>query len=380
MKIEVNREVFIKTLNTSCSITGGKTALPILYENLFRFNNKRLEVVSSDLENIIVTGLNYELVDGEEESFVVDGSTILKTIQLLSIETIYLDVEVDANGFGTVTFGDPKRKKKYQIPISHAAESFPRIPDTNTTATIKLKAEPFKKGLKLCTPLCNPSDLRPGFQGVGIYTKDSRLIVSSTNGHSIVQVGFEVEGELPPMIVSKTTSNIIDNFSNDAVVEISVEDVTKKIVFTDGSIHVYSTLIDGKFPPIDNVIDSIDTTSNVVFNRVEVLQAIKRCVIMSSRETHALKFDFSQEGLILSAEDIDWSKKSTEEAQVISKIGEVNYELKLNGILTSQFLSGMETEEVTMYTKAPSTPVLFTPNNFDSFSCKFVLMPLRIAQ
>lgn len=378
MKIEVNREIFIKVLNTSCSITNGKQILPILYENLFRFSGDRLEVVSSNLENTIVTGLNYNLIDGKVDNFVADGATILKTIRLLNIENIYLDVEVDANGFGTVTFGDPNRKKKYQIPISYESNSFPKIPESKIDKQIKIKSEMLKKAIKMCSPICNPSDIRPGFQGIAIYCQNSKLFISSTNGFLIVQSAFEVDGELPSMIISKNTASIIDNFDKDSVIEISVEKSTKKIIFSDGAINVYSTLIDGVFPPVDTIVDQIDTNSSFSFNRIDILQSIKRCSIMSNKSNNALLFDFSNDDLQLSAEDIDWNKKSSEEIQILKNNGESKHLLKIDGLTTSQFLSEIESEEVIMYTKNESSPVMFTPGDLNYLSCKFILMPIRI--
>jgi DNA polymerase III sliding clamp (beta) subunit (PCNA family) len=380
MKIQVNRDALVKVLATSCSVIGKNSQLPILDENLFRFNGNRLEIVSSNLESTIIVGLGYENIgDGELKEFVCEGNQILKISQLLNVETIYIDVEVDENGFGTVSYGDPKRKKKYQIPISFAASTFPKLVEISDKAQkVSLRAENILKATKMCVPFCKPDELISAYRGVSIKSENGKLRVASTNGVAICAVDMVCESELSEIIISKQTCDILQLFGKDGDIQVTYDTELKKLMFSNGETVLYATLIEGKFPPIENILSSILKESYFTTDRVELAQSLKRTIQMSSYDTKAVLFDLTN-GFKLSAENKDFAKKASEELSIDNKTESIDFMFSLNSTIISTFISSIETEKITMYASANNKPVMVVPDGISSdFSVNFVIMPLRI--
>jgi DNA polymerase III sliding clamp (beta) subunit (PCNA family) len=380
MRIEVNRESLVKLLSASCSVIAKNNTLPVLSSNLFRFNNKRLEIISSNLETTMVVGTNYDLIDGDELDFICDGNAILKTCQLLAIENIYLDVNLDKKGVGNVIFGDPKRKKSYSIPVDFTAESFPKVPSVKSDNEIKIKADLLQKAVNLCLPFCDPNNLVPGFQGLCIRSQDNRFRIASTNGTSISMVESENESLMQETIVSKATCSLFASFDKESTIKISIESETKKLLFTDGSIFLFATLIDGKFPPIDKIYEGVDKESYIVLNRHELNQSIKRLLVIGSRTTHKSScLDFTKDEPSVSITDIDYSVSGSEDLSISKKTENINYRFGLNGNVLASFVSSFDSEEIVMYTKSNSTPILFTTTDVNvNFDCKLIVAPVLL--
>lgn len=383
MRIEVNRESLEKILQVSNSVAASKNVLPILENNLFKFSAQRLELVSSNLELSLVVGTEYELVEGEVKDFIADGQSILKVISLLKAEKIFIEVEFDKKGKGKLSFGTTKTRKKYDLPISYAASEFPTL-DTNgyTTNSCKLPGNIVSQSGRITSPFCNPADLRPSFQGVQIGVSVGKYQAMVTNGSVLATTEYPVEesDSLTPVVITQNTCRLLNVYDKSPEVVVSVSDDKKKVMFSDNGVTIYSSLIDCQFPDIQNVFSKIDNTSYFVSNRSELINSIKRSLVMANAKSSIIKLDFTNPTLVLSAEDVDWSKSSLEELELKEKTENVNFVAGLNGQWLLNFASSLEAENIISYCSGSEKAFMFTDDRNGGLSVKYLVMPIRLKQ
>lgn len=131
-------------------------------------------------------------------------------------------------------------------------------------------------------------------------------------------------------------------------------------------------LIEGEYPPYQKIIPANHKT-RAVFNRTELLQAVKLAAVYARESSNILKFQMSPANMVVSTNTSQIGENKTEiEAHVEGDGGEIAF----NARFLLDFLSVFEEEEVVFEMSGPLAPGVFKSLKDDSFL--HIIMPVRV--
>lgn len=380
-KIELNKEMLEKKLGVSCSIIGKGSRLPILNENLFRFSAERMEILSNNEEIEIITSMPYELIEGKVLNFVCQGYVIMQTLKFLKTETITIQIVSVPNGkLEKVIFGTPKNKKQYEIPCNYDADSFPadkNEEDNEATPPIVLSGAFLSESFNTVSKIVNTSDIRPALTGVYIGKIDKHLCIQafdSKTSSSMFRIKKDMEQDFKEVIVPKSTLIPMQFFLTSNEVKISVSKDKRKIRFDDGSIVVYSRLIDGKYPDIQRVFNEYISDNEIKINRQELLGVVNRCGIFSDMINNSIVLDSRKEAFEISSKDTNFNKSSIEEIEITSKSDTFKFRTSFNAEMFKTAVSPFSGENIIITQKNDNSGIIITDDKERDYSIHALLM------
>ncbi len=274
MKIKVTQEKLSKALNNISRIAIGKVTLPILNNVLLRVDNKKVSLITTNLDMAII---DYLPVSSSENGVVTVPAKLLaefvsnlpkgETVEIISDAT---KVKIKAGKYSSTINGS-------------LADDFPELPEIDEKSAViyKIGVDEFKVGLNQVI-IASSNDLtRPALTGVFFNTFDNTLRVAATDGYRLAEKLLidKVESEIKAIVPATTIQEVLRSITEDAEeVEISFnEDLVR---FRIGEVEIISKLIDASFPDYQRLIPK-DSNIKVTINREELIRIAKLAALFS---------------------------------------------------------------------------------------------------
>ncbi len=274
MKIKVTQPKLSKALNSVSRIAIGKVTLPILNNVLIRVDNKKVSLVTTNLDMAVVDFLP---VSSSEDGVVTVPAKLLAEFvsNLPKSETIEIsssDTKV------TIIAG------KYSSTINGAlADDFPELPeiDEKTAVVYKMSVEDFKTSVGQVI-IASSNDLtRPALTGVYFNTSDNTLAIAATDGYRLAEKKLitGVESEVKAIVPTSSLQEVLRSIQDDMdEIEISFnEDLVR---FRLGEVEIISKLIDTSFPDYQKLIPR-SSKINVTLSRDELTRVTKLAALFA---------------------------------------------------------------------------------------------------
>ena len=274
MKIKVTQEKLNKALTCVSRIAANKSTLPILNNILIRVDNKKVSLITTNLDMAIV---DYLPVSESENGVITVPAKLLTEFisNLPKGET----VEISSNDTKVLI-----KAGKYSSTINGAlADDFPELPeiDEKNAVVFKIGAEEFKNSISQVI-IASSNDLtRPALTGLYFDTNDGSLFAVSTDGYRLAKKELikKVESEVKAIVPSSTLHEVLRTISDDVDdVEISFnEDLVQ---FRLGETEIVSKLIDASYPNYTALIPKNNDTK-VILDRDELIRTIKLAALFA---------------------------------------------------------------------------------------------------
>ena len=274
MNIQVTQDKLSKALNNVSRIAIGKVTLPILNNVLIRVDNKKVSLVTTNLDMAIVDFL--PVSDSKDGVVTVPAKLLAEFVSNLPKgETVKIsakDTKV------TISSG------KYSSTINGAiADDFPELPeiDEKSAVTYKIGVDEFKTSVGQVI-IASSNDLtRPALTGVYFNTDGDHLAIAATDGYRLAEKHLidKVKSEVKAIVPSSTLQEVLRSITDDAEeVEISFnEDLVR---FRLGEIEVISKLIDASFPDYRKLIPK-ESKIHTTLDREELVRVTKLAALFS---------------------------------------------------------------------------------------------------
>ena len=221
MKIKVTQEKLSKALNSISRIAIGKVTLPILNNVLIRVDNKKVSLVTTNLDMAVIDFLP---VSSSEDGVVTVPAKLLAEFvsNLPKGETVEISSE---DTKVTIKAG------KYSSTINGAlADDLPELPEIDEKSAViyKLGVDEFKTGISQVI-IASSNDLtRPALTGVMFNTYDHTLAIAATDGYRLAEKKLidKVESEVKAIVPASSLQEVIRSITDEAEeVEISFNEV-----------------------------------------------------------------------------------------------------------------------------------------------------------
>ena len=365
MKIKVTQEKLSKALNNVSRIAIGKVTLPILNNVLIRVDNKKVSLVTTNLDMAIVDFL--PVSSSEDGVVTVPAKLLAEFVSNLPrgevIEISSSDTKV------TITAG------KYSSTINGAlADDFPELPEINESSAIvyKINSDDFKTSVGQVA-IASSNDLtRPALTGVYFNTTNHTLAIAATDGYRLAEKKIinNVESEVKAIVPSSSLQEVLRAISDD-VEEVEITFNDDLVRFRLGEVEIISKLIDASFPDYQKLIPK-DCNIHIVLNREDLSRVTKLAALFARSVGGAIVCEAAEpDSFSVKSIANEFGENDSVITTKVNKSGKIN----LNSKFLLDALNALEEKSLKFDFSDRIAPIVVS--NEHSTSYTHIIMPLN---
>lgn len=366
MEIEVSQDKLAKALNNVSRIAVGKVTLPVLNNVLVRVDDKKVSLITTNLDMAIVDHL--PVADSKDGVTTIPARLLAEFVSTLPRGA---NVKLSAEGTKvTITSG------KYSSVINGAlADDFPELPEINEEKAVvfKMGVDEFKTGLTSVMVASSNDTARPALTGIYFHTANKTLSVAATDGYRLAEKKLikDVQSEISVLVPSNSLQEVLRAISDD-MEEIEISFNEDLVRFRLGEIEIISKLIDASFPDYERLIPK-DSNINLVLNRDEVIRITKLASIFSRSVNGAIICETRKPNIFAIkavASELGENESTIEIPEV-----EVEGRLSVNARFLADAVNALSSKEINFDFSNRMTPIVL--HNKDNQDYTHIVMPIN---
>ena len=367
MKVICNRGALLEALTVAGNVVVARTPKPVLQCVKLVAAADKLTLSATDLE----VAIRYTDAQVQVES---EGETLVPADKLRDIVRESTDdtLSFELVGEQAVIKGADSQFKIY----TQRAEEFPPIPEQDEAPDFTVPGGQLKQLIGQTLFAAAREGTRYAFNGV-LLTVDGLIAkLVSTDGRRLAQAkgGVAREGDakkdLGKSIVPAKALNLVDKLIADPEQPVGISIRENQIVFHTPDATLTSNLVEGQFPPFEDVIPK-DTDKKMTAATAEFLSAVRRAALLTTEESKGVRMAFSSEGVTLSSRS---AESGEAEVKFACKYDGGDLEIGFNPQFLTDALKVVDTDEITLELTAPNRPGLLRGG--DDFL--YVIMPVNL--
>jgi DNA polymerase-3 subunit beta len=349
MKTTIQVSQINKALQSLKRNVNGKTLLPILECVLFEFQDSKLKLTTSDLEN--THSIVLDVQDAFNGAFAVQCDVLAETLKNVTDLTASFI-------FGEKSLEIKTKKGKYEMPIFDANE-FPRQKPIVEAQKIPFNSERLIEAISKAVKFTGDDALRPALTGVYVCFENQKTTVVATDANKMYKFEYDESytDEKLSFLLSKNACNILSGITN--IDEISAIQINENnVCFDFGNQTLTSVLIDAKYPNYEAVIPK-DNPIQVSVSKKEIENSLKTLLSYANRQTSQIALNVGLNSIEIQSQDIDNAKFASETVFCQNNTSEIK--IGVNGKYFVSALSVVNTENAIMEMSQPSRAILLFP-------------------
>ncbi|MBN2803003.1 MAG: DNA polymerase III subunit beta [Deltaproteobacteria bacterium] len=380
MRITLSKKCFLTAMSKTSNIADKKSSMAILSNVLIAIQDDHsVKIATTDL-NLSASGI-FPAKVFEEGAITLPAKTVHEIVKSMPEGDILVATE---GGSVKITSG----KIEFEI-LGLPADDFPSIPEENDITFFEINTDIFAKMIEKTAFSISNDETRPHINGAFFQGDGKVLRMVTTDGHRLTKIELKVDQAgfynfsmiIPVKAIHEIRRLLNDGddvvklgtkegslfFKKDITIEKAVDDepeISAEFVFV-------SKLIEAEFPPYDQVIPkSLD--KSIVIPKWELIEALKRVILISSDQSHGVKFSLSEGVMEVSSDNPSIGKGKTPI--------DVNYEwddmnIGFNAKYFIEVLGVLEDDEINMDLSGELDPTVIKDNAGEFIG---VVMPMRI--
>ncbi len=362
MKILCDRQQLQEAFHVVGATAPTKTTRNILQHVMLRASGEELTLFATDEElsaRMEITGVKVK----QEGSMLLPARETMALLKELQHPTVSLErSEFRCNlESGTDSF----------VLLGDDPDQFPSEPKLEESTVLKIPSVRFLEMVQQTAFAAAREETRYAINGVLVERTDGRLRLVATDGRRLAMTFEPDDGQdeavrvIAPLRSLQTLSRALgDGTDDDLLLHVG----THQIAFQCGRMEWISQLLDTTFPEYEGVIPK-SAESTIEIPRVDLERALRKVAIMSRGDVRLVRFDFTPDGLKLSAESSDVGRADVSiDVQLKGAGGPINF----NPDFVLEALRATERDVVRLDMTDDATPAKFTLD--EAFT--YVLMPI----
>lgn len=366
MKVICNRGALLEALMVAGNVIATRTPKAALQCVKLSAENNELTVSATDLEVAIRYRDNQvEVAEG--------GEVLVPADKLRDIvrESIDDTLSIESAGEMVQVKGQDSVFKIYTQPL----EAFPPVPGDDGKFDFQVAGGQIKQLIAQTVFATAKESSRYAFNGVLMNLKNERLSLVSTDGRRLAEArgdlaSGKVEQSGALAIVPTKALSLIERLIDDPEELVGFLVRENQIIVHTPSATLTSTLVEGQFPPYEDVIPK-DCDKKMTASTADFLSAIKRAALLTTEESKGVRLAFSKKGLVLSSQ-----APGAGEATVNfpCKFEGADLEIGFNPQFLVEALRVVDSDEISLELSAANRPGLIKGGpNF-----QYVIMPVNL--
>ncbi len=365
MKVICNRGALLEALTIASTVVTARTPKPVLQCVKLSAADDRLTIAATDLE--VAIRFNDNQVQIEQPGEALLPADKLRDIVRESIDDT-LSIEVDADNAHIK--GQDSHFKIFTQPVA----DFPPVPDFEGEPDLQIQGKVLKSLIAQTLFAAAKESTRYAFNGVLLTTTGKKITLVSTDGRRLAQAkGDLISGgdkETASAIVPAKTLQLVEKLIDDPEETVAIQLRENQVIFHTPSATLTSTLVEGQFPPFEDVIPK-DTDKKMTAATAEFLSGIRRAALLMTEESKGVKFQFGKKGLVLTTRSPEAGEATV---NFPCKFEGADTEIGFNPAFLVDALKVVDTDEIALELTAPNRPGLLKAGaNF-----LYVIMPVNL--
>lgn len=255
-------------------------------------------------------------------------------------------------------------------------DEFPPIPEISEESIFAVKAEVLDRLIRRTIYAVTTDFTRAELTAVYVKAAEGKLRFVATDGHRLARASH-TEGypDWGGVLVPPKALSLVQKQLPEAVESVSLSTSKRYCLFNLGNSRLYTRLLDGNYPPVEDVIPK-DNNVRAEVNRELFMAALRRVSVISESSTKQIKLSLTPDGLTLSGQSQNVGE--AEETLPASYAGDP-FNIGYNATYLLELLRTMDVEEVLLSFKGPTSAGVFTPvvsEGEPDLLC--LVMPLRL--
>jgi len=372
MIFEVSSSELLKKLQIASGAISSNPVIPILEDFLFELSGNDLTISATNLEVTIISSLT--VMGSENGRIAVPGKILLDTLKALPDQPVKFKVDDENNVISLKSaYGEYKLS-------GDNADDFPETPAEENVNEIELDCDALVKAIGNTIFATSNDELRLAMTGVLMQLDFNKVIFVSTDAHKLVKytIGGLTSELTESVIIPKKCLTVFKNavsVLDDEKAKVAFN--SKNIFFKAGDTLVISRLIDAKFPDYNAVIP-VNNDKNLILNRSDFQNSLKRIVIYSNKTTNQVVLNLVEDSLTVSAQDLDFSNEATEQISCSYKSDPMT--IGFNAKFLVEMLGVIDTDEVVLELSAPNKAGILLPSEQnDQEKLMMLVMPVMMS-
>lgn len=364
MEIEVTQSKLSKALNNVSRIAVGRVTLPVLNNVLIRVEDKKVSLVTTNLDMAIVDFL--PVSSSKNGVVTVPARLLTEFVNNLPRDEIIKISSKDAKV--TITAG------KYTSTINGSpADDFPELPEINEEKAVvfKMSIDDFKNGIS-SVAVASSNDLsRPALTGIFFNTADKTLCIAATDGYRLAERKLikNIESEVSVIVPTSSLQEVLRAI-NDEMDEIEISFNDDLVRFRLGEVEVVSKLIDASFPDYRRLIPK-DNNIIIDLKRDELIRVTKLAALFARSVSGAITCEAKTPNTFSVGSVIS---ELGENASVIDTPVSENCKVNLSSRFLLDALNSLDGSDVVLKFSSKATPVILQDRKNQDYT--HILMPI----
>ena len=374
MNFIVSSTALLSHLQSIGRVINSKSSLPILENFLLKVQGNTLSLTASDLETTLVTSLEVENASGDI-CLAVNAKLLMDSLKEFAEQPLQFDIDE-----GNLAVVVKTANGNYNF-IGLRGDEYPELPVLGDDAqTLTMPVEVLANGVSKAVFATADDDLRPTMTGIFFDIKPEDVTFVATDAHKLVRLkNMAVKsGVDASFILPKKPAGLLKAVIAKEVGDVEISFDQKNIAFRLPSYTMVCRQIEGRFPNYNGVIPQ-NNPYRLIIDRVSLMNAAKRVFAFSNQGTGLIKLAISNNQLVVSAQDIDFST-SAEETLVCQYEGN-DITIGFKAPFLIDILNNISSSDVIMALADPSRAGVILPfENEADEDLLMLLMPMLLSE
>lgn len=369
MKFIVSASSLLKHLQQISGVINSNTVLPILEDFLFDIEDKKLNIIATDLETVMRVQMDVE--SKTNGRVCIPAKILIDSLKNISDQP--LTFNIDKNFTVEITSDNGKYKVMGENP-----DNFPKEPVADDLNVFTMTSSAFVTAINHALFAVSNDDLRPAMTGVFFELSKNAAQFVATDAHRLVRYK-RTDVSCPKnenFIVPKKPLTLLKNVLPDNDDALTISYNSNHLFITHDSTQLICRLIDARFPDYKVVIPS-DNPYKLVVNKSDFQSALRRVSVFSNKSTNQVALNISGSQLQLTAQDLDFSFEGNE--RMNCQYDGEDLQIAFNAKFLIEMLGSTDSEEVKMELSTPTKAGIIKPIDQDENEDLLMLvMPLML--
>lgn len=363
MKVTILAESLQKKVSFANKAISTRNQLPILSHVLLEAKEDKLLISSTDLEIGIETHLPATIE--EEGATTVPARLFLELVNSLPNDKILLETKE-----GSLEITSKKTKTVLQ---TTPKDEFPLLYEEKGEKVAVFSKGNMKTTFSRILFAASSESTRPALSGVLFQKSEKKFVVVATDGYrlSLDEVLEQGDKSFEKLLIPARILREAISIFEDEDTDLFLSDKNNQIVFQQGDTLLVGRTIDAQFPVYEKVIPT-DSASVIVFDKEELLKAVKICAIFAREAANIITLSLYREKVVVSAKSPSLGENTVDVEASLT--GEEN-QIAFNARYLLEALSNISDQELSFSMTGPLNPGVFRVQGNDHFL--HLIMPIR---
>ncbi|MGR3319167.1 MAG: DNA polymerase III subunit beta [Candidatus Anammoxibacter sp.] len=303
MKIKCKKELIYKGFQMLSGVITNTTTKPILQNVKIEVRENIIELYATNLE----VAIRY-FITIEDSNCVENGIVVVPEIKMESILREWDEDSIEINTKKNICYISGK-DSNFTINGESDIDQFPVNPEFSEDGFFEVDPYIFIQMIKRTVFVVIGEKIRHTLSGVFINVNDNKMEMVATDSRRLSKVENIIDNNsglscncIVPVKGLLQLERVIANDlkgSDDQKLKVKIEN--NRILFKSQNFIISVQLIDGKYPDCNKIIPE-ECTLKVIMNAEKLFSAVKRAGIVTTEGSKLVKFAFSNNKLMITAE------------------------------------------------------------------------------